>query len=228
MNEIQRSYYAIIPANVRYDTELTPNAKLLYGEITALCNEKGYCWAGDKYFSNLYRVNRGTIQRWIKQLEDKEYITRTVIYREGTREIETRYIHLCDKGIRKNETTPIRKNETVNITSSNTTFNNTYKDILSYLNEKTDKNFKHTTKKTQDLIKARTKEGFTKEDFYKVIDNKVTEWKNDPKMERYLRPDTLFGTKFEGYLNQKAVKKTGADTKDDQYDLEKHGIGFSM
>lgn len=46
-----RSYYAIIPANIRYDTRLKANSKLLYGEITALCNEKGFCWASNDYFS---------------------------------------------------------------------------------------------------------------------------------------------------------------------------------
>ncbi|HBI1964003.1 TPA: helix-turn-helix domain-containing protein, partial [Enterococcus faecalis] len=55
MNE-HRGYYAIIPAIVRYDNHLNGNAKLLYGELTALANEKGYCWATNQYFANLYNV----------------------------------------------------------------------------------------------------------------------------------------------------------------------------
>ena len=116
---VHRGYYAIIPAHVRYDKDLTPNAKLLYGEITALCNEKGYCWAGDSYFAKLYGVGKNTIQRWLKQLEDKNYISRKVIYEEGTRNIKGRYIYLCDNPTPKKECTPIPKNEGDNITSFN-------------------------------------------------------------------------------------------------------------
>ncbi len=74
MEEYKPNYYAIIPANVRYDKEISPNAKLLYGEITSLCNQKGYCWATNEYFSSLYGVSDRTIQNLIKQLSDKEYI----------------------------------------------------------------------------------------------------------------------------------------------------------
>lgn len=78
-----------------------------------------------------------------------------------------------------------------------------FAEIIDYLNSKTGKNFKHTTKKTQSLITARMREGFTLEDFKKVIDTKVADWKGT-EYAKYLRPETLFGTKFEAYLNQEA------------------------
>ncbi|MDX1285541.1 MAG: conserved phage C-terminal domain-containing protein, partial [Draconibacterium sp.] len=79
---------------------------------------------------------------------------------------------------------------------------NINRDIIDYLNEKSGKDFKYSTKKTTSCIKARMEEGFTIEDFKKVIDNKVEDWSNDTKMNEYLRPETLFGNKFEGYLNR--------------------------
>ena len=80
-----------------------------------------------------------------------------------------------------------------------------YKEIVDYLNLKNNSNYKYTTKKTKDCIKARINEGFTLDDFKKVIDNKINEWLGT-NMEKYLRPETLFGTKFESYLNQKTTK----------------------
>lgn len=79
-------------------------------------------------------------------------------------------------------------------------------EIVDYLNSKIGTHYRATTRKTQSLIKARMNEGFTVDDFKKVIDNKSTEWGKDSKMSKYLRPETLFGTKFESYLNQTAVK----------------------
>ncbi|WP_194745895.1 conserved phage C-terminal domain-containing protein [Staphylococcus chromogenes] len=76
-----------------------------------------------------------------------------------------------------------------------------YRDVIDYLNQQTGKHYKSTTKKNQTVIRARSDEGFNLDDFKKVIDNKVAEWKGTD-MEKYLRPETLFGTKFEGYLNQ--------------------------
>lgn len=79
------------------------------------------------------------------------------------------------------------------------------KKIIDYLNKKTNKHFKYT-KNNMNKIKTRIKDGFKEEDFISVIDKKTSEWLNDNKMNCYLRPDTLFGTKFESYLNQQNKK----------------------
>ena len=82
---------------------------------------------------------------------------------------------------------------------------NIYIDIVEYLNKKANKNYKHNSDKTRRFIDARLNEGFTLEDFKKVIDNKCRSWLNDERMNQYLRPETLFGTKFESYLNETPV-----------------------
>ena len=99
----------------------------------------------------------------------------------------------------------INNSKANNNSKTNSNNSSLYKEIIDYLNSKADTNYKHTTKKTQSLINARVKEGFTLEDFKAVIDIKTSTWKNT-EMEKYLRPETLFGTKFESYLNEKEVK----------------------
>ena len=126
MTEQQRAYYAIIPANVRYDKELTPNAKLLYGEITALCNERGYCWASNQYFAELYGVSKQSISSWINALVSKGYVKSVLQYKEGTKEILNRYLSLLDDPIKENLNTPIKENPKENNTVPNNTTNNTY------------------------------------------------------------------------------------------------------
>lgn len=80
-----------------------------------------------------------------------------------------------------------------------------YKEIVDYLNVKANSKYRHTTTKTKDVIKARWNEGFRLDDFKKVIDIKTMEWLYNPKMSKFLRPETLFSNKFEGYLNQQPV-----------------------
>lgn len=77
-----------------------------------------------------------------------------------------------------------------------------FDEIISYLNKKTGKNFSPKSKETQRLIRARCNQGFQLSDFIQVIDKKCAKWLTDPKMIDYLRPQTLFGTKFEAYLNE--------------------------
>lgn len=128
-NNENPSYYAIIPANVRYDKDLPANAKLLYGEITALCNKEGYCWASNDYFANLYGVSIRSVKLWIKSLSNKGYINCQLIYKKGSKEVEKRIIRLdpvkkSSPPSEKNFTTPSEKNCTDNNTRMNNTINN--------------------------------------------------------------------------------------------------------
>ena len=102
-------------------------------------------------------------------------------------------------------------------TDLKTTDINTYKDIVGYLNEKAVTSYKATSKATQSHINARLKEGYTVDDFKKVIDNQHEKWKGT-EYEQYLRPSTLFGSKFENYLNGK-IKKKGLDNGQDKRDF---------
>ena len=103
------NYYAILTANVRYDNDLPPNAKLLHAEINALCNMNGYCTAGTKYFANLYNVSKVSIQKWLKLLEDKNYIKRKVTYKTNSKEIDVRYITIINNSTQPNLTTPSKQ-----------------------------------------------------------------------------------------------------------------------
>ena len=116
MNETP-NYYAIIPANVRY-ADLKPNAKLLYGEITALSNKHGFCFASNKYFADLYKVNKNTISSWISDLKNYGFIT-VKIERNVNNQITKRCI-----GILKITNYPIHEKLKYNNTSINTTSNN--------------------------------------------------------------------------------------------------------
>ncbi|BAS46671.1 hypothetical protein SSCHL_1891 [Staphylococcus schleiferi] len=229
----QPSYYSIITANVRYDNRLTDSEKLLFAEITSLSNKYGYCTASNGYFAKLYEVTKVTVSRRIANLKECGYLQVEII-REGN-EIKQRKMYPLTEMIRPintNDNTPINNSVNTpiitNVKENNTSNNNTsinninridilsgdptsypYRDVIDYLNKQTDKQYKPTTKKNQTVIRARTDEGFTLDDFKKVIDNKVAEWKGTD-MEKYLRPETLFGTKFEGYLNQ-GLQPSGMD-----------------
>ncbi|TDM15860.1 hypothetical protein ERX55_01530 [Macrococcus bovicus] len=93
------------------------------------------------------------------------------------------------------------------------------KDIIEYLNSQTSKSFRHNTKKTQSLINARLNEGYSVDDFRTVIDNKTSQWLNDPSNNKYLRPETLFGNKFESYLNERLVPSTNQSSDNETFNI---------
>tara|TARA_R100000781_G_scaffold114978_1_gene88229 strand:+ start:1495 stop:2091 length:597 start_codon:yes stop_codon:yes gene_type:complete len=111
------SYYANIPATVRYSS-LKPNAKLLYGEITALSNKLGYCFASNSYFAELYGVSKNTVSRWISDLNNLGFIS-VEIERNYNKQITKRIIGIVQKDVRS-----IDKMSKENTTRINTTSNN--------------------------------------------------------------------------------------------------------
>ena len=131
MENKEPSYYAIIPAEVRYDKRLIPNAKLIYAEITSLCNKEGFCWANNKYFADLYNVRIETSSTWINQLVKCGYLESKIIYREGTKEILNRYLTLTNRPIAKKLNRPIEEILKDNNTRINNKSNNSLKRKIS-------------------------------------------------------------------------------------------------
>lgn len=112
MNEdnIRSSYYAIIPAYIRYNKELKFAERLLYGEITALSNKQGYCFASNRYFANLYDVSISTISRWISHLVELNTLYVEVV-RNDKKEIIERRIYVIDNPYMQNNQHPYTQKE---------------------------------------------------------------------------------------------------------------------
>jgi uncharacterized phage protein (TIGR02220 family) len=115
---------------------------------------------------------------------------------------------------------------TLNTNNKNTLSTNkiNYNNIVDYLNLKAKTNYRSTTPKTQTLIKSRINEGFTEDDFKKVIDNMCSKWLGTD-MAQYLRPETLFGNKFEGYLNIK-ITSSGKQANKTTYEKSEYDNMF--
>lgn len=111
MNEENKcNYYSIIPATVRYDYRLKPAEKILYGELTALSNKEGYCFAQNKYFAELYNVTVGTVSKWLSHLQKLGYIFIEII-RNNKNEITARHIYINDTPYGEKKTYPYCEKE---------------------------------------------------------------------------------------------------------------------
>lgn len=137
----------------------------------------------------------------VKSIKFKNYLTKNYNERETVNDsVSIPYPYSMD--------TTVTDTVTVNNTDNTSLNRKIIEEVINYLNEKTEKNFKSNTKNTVDFINGRLNEGYTIEDFKKVIDNKVNDWKDDPINDAYLRPSTLFRpSNFENYLNQKSIPK---------------------
>lgn len=230
-----------IPAEFWLDENLSIMEVVLLTEIKSLDNEKG-CFASNAYLSNFFGLSKSRISQLVNQLKDEGYIT--IQYQREGKQIKQRAIRVVsqlNRGIKytkqpiKNTKQGYLENAKENNTSINNTVNSTeiysraepdsiadeVKTIVGYLNEKTKSTYRTTTRETKRLIKARLNEGFTVDDFKTVIDKKTAVWFNDSKMKNYLRPTTLFGPKFEEYLNEKVKGVPDQQNKNDPYYTEK-------
>jgi len=131
------SYYAIIESKIRYDNDLKPNEKLLYAEVTALCNKEGYCWATNNYFADLFDVTPQTVSSWVSRLVDKGYLDREII-RDEKKRVKKRKLYignLFKKNLnryKENKGEGIKKNLKGNTTRFNTTSNNKDREEVPY------------------------------------------------------------------------------------------------
>ena len=141
-----------------------------------------------KLFNNQFLKNLRTSNEKIKELDTENFKTNNNIINNNI--------------INNNIDNNIKENIVENIP---------YNEIIEFLNQSAGTNYRASSKKTKDLIKARYNEGYTIEDFKIVIVNKCYDWLSNNDMQKYLRPETLFGTKFEGYLGQKRKELTTKD-----------------
>lgn len=212
------NYYAIIPADIRYDKSLKDKAKFLYAEITALCNKDGYCFASNKYFADLYGVRKETISRLLNELKNRGYIDIKLEYDENTKEIKRRLIYLLTK-------ISIPLDQTVNnpidqkVKENNTSINNTINILVDFYN-KLDKfpKIKKITKQRRNKIISRLKDvGYdnlikameiaSKSSF--LTGNTKSNWKAD--FDWFIGNDTNCIKVLEGKYSNKENRKYGPE-----------------
>ncbi|MCI2941748.1 conserved phage C-terminal domain-containing protein [Staphylococcus cohnii] len=189
------------------------------------------------YQTQLEKVSKdgkASVRSTINELIDNGYMTRQS-RRKSNGDFDgynyTLHEHPVNDGVRKMEDAKmedakmvIAKSDTTNnnLTNNDLTNNDSrvdfipYKEIIDYLNSKTGKRFSHKSNANQKLIKARINEGYTKDDFFNVIVTKTNEWINVEDMKQYLQPTTLFGNKFDKYLNQE-IPKSIEESKNSNY-----------
>jgi hypothetical protein len=171
----QPNYYAIISAEVRYDNNISANAKLLYAEITALLNMNGECFATNKYFSKLYGKSVVTISKWVNELISNGYISSYYTYKGGTKEIDRRYLSILKGGIKENDKGGIKENFKDNNTKVNN--NITYSNNKGRFKKPTINDINDYCKQRNNTIDAETFFDFYESKDWKVGKTKMKCWK---------------------------------------------------
>ncbi len=209
--------YTVMSNSHFREKEMTLKAKGLLSLMLSLPDDWDYSING---LVTLSKDGKDSVMTALKELEEFKYLKRTRttdekgqfagydydIYEQPFTDQPTAAKPTTEKPYaeKPNTDNPIQLN--TNQSSNKELNTNEYKDIVEYLNAKANKKFRASGSTTQKHIRARLKEGFTVDDFKTVIDKKCAEWLGTD-MDQYLRPETLFGSKFEGYLNAQAAQR---------------------
>ena len=219
MAEYNRDFKGVwIPKTVWLDKRLNALDKIILAEIDSLDMGEDGCWASNKYIADFCQCSETKVSTAISNLIDYGYLYvksfdgRLRVLKSRLSNFERQTLKDC-----KADYQNLKQSNTSNKTNNNTNIE-LYNSIIAHLNEKAGTNYKASSKATQTSIHARLAEGFTQEDFFVVIDKKCVEWIGTD-YEKFLRPSTLFGTKFESYLNAKVTKQKQETKKNDTDDF---------
>lgn len=180
------SFYAIIPASIRYDDRLPPNAKLLYGEISALTSRDGFCYASNAYFADLYKCSTKSVSRLISTLEGCGYIS-SVLVKDGSGKIIGRNIYLR---VSATEEHPV---DNIVHTPGQYCPGDMDKNVQSYnMCNNTERNIKAKSERNEEKTSVR-------EQFAQWVDGQASSW-YEPDRERLL-------ASFDGFLQSRADSK---------------------
>lgn len=208
MAEMDRDFKGVwIPRTVWLDTRLNALEKIILTEIDSLdMSDKG-CYASNKYIAEFCQCSETKVSTAVSKLIEYGYLYlqsfdgRQRVLKSRLSNFEKQDIKSCKPAFEE-----MQESNTYKKTKNNTKNIELCIAVISHLNEKAGTSYRPSSKATQGHINARLSEGFTVEDFYTVIDKKCAEWKGG-EMEKYLRPETLFGSKFENYLNAPATTR---------------------
>ncbi len=233
------TYYAIIPADVRYDKDLRPNEKLLYGEITALSDKHGYCWATNRYFAELYEVTPKCVSKWINHLIEKGYLFSKIIYEEDGKTVSQRII--CVRPITLQEEPPIHQKEDTPIHQKEDTLSIKSSNIIIQDNNNTRVNDKEINKESQlkndfeelwklyprkrgkeaayKAYKKAIKDGTTNEEIRQGIMNLIEDIRKNRTEERFIPYGSTFfnGKGWTDELGSEIRVKTCGDNKSAEF-----------
>ena len=220
-SKVNAEQFIVLQGWMITDLKLKGNELIIYACIYGFSQAENQVFSGSlQYLADWTNSTKQTVINGIKSLIEKGYLEKTDKIINGVKFCEYRAIKILgvvknfDGGSQKILTGVVKNfdggsqkflpnNIDNNLIDNIENNKDIYIAVIDYLNSKTGQHFRSSTKSTRQHINARLAEGFTLDDFKCVIEKKCAEWLGDSKMEKYLRPETLFGTKFEGYLNAK-------------------------